>query len=120
MDSGRDLTHGEAIKGDGVGGFSGRIEARTGRFRDWRNGEWIDEWLQRVYAERAMYGNCSGRSGAVPAGHDVVVGKARGLLRERRLEGTDLGRGQGGGAAGGFEEELSTRGWQECFSFPMG
>jgi hypothetical protein len=103
-----------------MGRFSRGIGTDADGFGDGRDGEWIDEWLQRVYAERAMYGNCSGRSGAVPAGHDVVVGKARGLLRERRLEGTDLGRGQGGGAAGGFEEELSTRGWQECFSFPMG
>jgi hypothetical protein len=120
MDFGWDLTHGEAVERDRMRRFAGGVGADAGRFCDGRDGERIDERLDAIYAQRAMDGDCGWRRcGVIHAGHEVGMCEAGRLLRECGFEGSDLGCGEGCGAAAGFEEDFSARGSHVCLSFPI-
>jgi hypothetical protein len=105
MNAGWDLTHGQPIEIDGMGGFAGGIRTYSEGFSDRRDGERIDEWLQTVNAEGTMdWDRTSRHSGVIHAGHLMDVGGSGRLLEGSGLESADLGCGQSCGAAGSFEE----------------
>jgi hypothetical protein len=120
MDIGRDLAHGEAIEIDRMRGIAGGIKANAKWPGYRRNRKRIDKGFKAVNAEGTMDRYCtSPRHWVIHAGHLMAVGWSGGLLLGDGLECSDLGCGQGSGAAAGFDEKFSTRGFQECSSFPM-
>jgi hypothetical protein len=122
MNSGLDLAHGEAVKGNRARGFVIRIGTEANGACHGRDGERIDEILEAIDTERAMNGDRCGRLWrAIHPGHGVSmwqVGLLWGLKRSG-FQDADLRCGQCGCTSTGFDQESSARGVQEFSSFPM-